>query len=119
MGADKSRCSSSGCTVSEFPRRVGLPAPATRTALTYVVKATPILRPLRHTTRQFRLTISGRIRRVTSSGIPAGFSTSSEAPLSDMLRMIQSIEATDPNMMDPPLMVRSLGLRRFSPMYDL
>jgi hypothetical protein len=61
--------------------------------------------------RQFRLRILGLIRRVKLSGIPTGLATSRQAPVSDMLRITQSIPAV-PKVIDAPFSVRSLGLFR-------
>jgi hypothetical protein len=43
-----------------------------------------------------------------------GASTSKQAPVSDKLRTTQSTVDATPNMVDPPLRVRTRGLARFS-----
>jgi len=51
--------------------------------------------------------------------MPTGLSTSKAAPASDMFLIVQSMATATPNMMEPPLKVRSLGLPRFSIPRDL
>lgn len=60
------------------------------------VNCTPILWNERHATWQFRFTNSGLINSVKSSGIPTVLLTSRQAPVSDILRMMQSIAAASP-----------------------
>ena len=78
--------------------------------------STPSRLVARQATRHFRFTNSGLTRRVNSSGMAAGRLTSRAAPVPDMLRMMQSMGAATPKMMEPPLNVRRRGLRRFSDM---
>lgn len=80
------------------------------------VKRTPMRLDARQTTWQFRFTNSGLISSVKSSGMPTGLSTSRAAPLSDIFRMMQSMAAATPKMIEPPLKVRSRGLPRKSAM---
>jgi len=68
---------------------------------------TPMRFADRQATLQSRFRNSGFIKSVNRSGIPTGLSTSKAAPVSDILRIVQSIAAATPNMMEPPLKVRS------------
>lgn len=81
--------------------------PATRTQ--NHTNFTPIRFAERQITRQLRFTNSGLISSVNSSGMPIGLSTSKAAPISDILRIIQSMAAATPNMMEPPFKVRKRG----------
>ena len=73
---------------------------------------TPILRAARQATQQLRFKCSGLIRSVKSSGMPTELSTSRQAPVTDKLRMTQSMAAAKPNRIEPPFRVRCLGFWR-------
>lgn len=67
---------------------------------------TPIRCAVRHATSQDRFRISGLIMSWKLSGTPKGLDTSKQAPVSDMFRIMQSIDPPLKEEMLPPLKVR-------------
>jgi hypothetical protein len=76
-------------------------------------KRMPIRLCFRHATSQRRLRSSGLMRSVKLSGTSA-LAISRQAPVSDRLRMMQSIEGALANEIEPPFNVRSRWLLRCS-----
>jgi hypothetical protein len=69
---------------------------------------TPIRHSLRQTTRQGGLRPSDGTIKVNLSGMKSGVTTSRAAPVSEMLRMVQSI-TPPPKLIDPALSTRRRG----------
>jgi hypothetical protein len=78
------------------------------------LKRTPILWAERQTTSQGRLSNSGLIINVKVLGTAIGLVISNMAPVSDRLRMMQSMLLPPIQEIDPPLNVRCRWLERWS-----
>lgn len=74
---------------------------------------TPTLSAERHATSHDRVIISGLMIKMNLSGIPIGLSTSSNAPVPERLRIVQSMTPRS-NEIEPPLKVRCLRFPRLS-----
>lgn len=93
--------------------RIGWKLPTRNTSLHYL-KHTPIRCAERHATLQDRVKISGLMMRLKLSGIRVGLATSRQAPLSEMLRTMQSMAGALAKQIEPPLYERCRGLLRRS-----
>ena len=94
-------------------RDLALGGPLPSTEAGPQLKTTPIRFSFHHTTRQGMRCLFARRTRVKWSGIPTGVTTSSIAPVSDILRTMQVI-ALPPNSIVPAFKTRLRGDARLS-----